>query len=98
MFSRNFIRYFYFSPLNCIVAAFIVGIVAVTASDTNIVFPASFTQRRRSFEILTSSAVTTDSVIELSRAAEAFSLEYFQVKLFSSCLVLKLFDFIAFFQ
>lgn len=104
MFSRNFIQYFYFFPLNCIVATFIVGIFAATASATNgrfeqsnIVFPAIFLQRQRSFEILTSSAVSTDSVIELSRAAEAFSLEYFQVKLILSCSALKHSKFIAFF-
>lgn len=48
--------------------------------ESNIVFKAaSYLKRQRSFEILTSNAVTTNSVIELSRAAEAFSLEYFQV-------------------
>lgn len=88
MFSRNFIQYFYIFPFNCIVSVSIVVAIATAAAaaangrfeQSNIVFPASFLQRQKSFEILTSSAVTTDSVIELSRAAAAFSLEYFQVK------------------
>lgn len=49
-------------------------------SEESIVFPATYTiQRQRSFDLLTSNAVTTESVVELSRAAESFSLEYFQV-------------------
>lgn len=50
--------------------------------EESIVFPASYNlHRQRSFELLTSNAVTTESVVELSRAAEAFSLEYFQVNI-----------------
>lgn len=49
--------------------------------EGSIIFPATKSQRQRSFEILTSNAVSADSVVELSRAAEAFSLEYFQVNL-----------------
>lgn len=45
----------------------------------SIVFPATYLQRQRPFELLNSNAVTTESVVEFSRAAEAFSLEYFQV-------------------
>lgn len=82
---------FYIFPLNCIgivVYVVIVATTSVTLADdsngdfepSNIVFQPSSIKQQRSFEVLTSSAVTNDSVIELSRAAEAFSLEYFQVK------------------
>lgn len=54
--------------------------VVKSRSEESIVFPATYTiQRQRSFDLLTSNAVTTESVVELSRAAESFSLEYFQV-------------------
>ena len=91
MFSRNFCQYFYIFPLKCIIVACIftdfgIFVAAAAAANgqfeqSNIVFPASFLKRQRSFEILTSSTVTTNSVVELSRAAEAFSLEYYQVNL-----------------
>lgn len=89
MFSLNFIQNLYIFLLNCVITVFFIATVAATATadgqfeQSNIIFPVSFLERQRSFEILTSSAVTTDSVIELSRAAEAFSLEYFQVLFFS---------------
>lgn len=74
-------------PLNCIIVAYIIVAMTITAvaaengefEPSNIVFTAASLKRQRSFEFLTSSAVTNHSVIELSRAAEAFSLEYFQV-------------------
>lgn len=88
MFSCNFRQYFYIFPLNCVVVVYIIATItsiAVGANDefepSNIVFQPPLLKRQRSFEVLTSSAVTNDSVIELSRAAEAFSLEYFQVKI-----------------
>lgn len=80
MSSRNFLQKFYIFPLNCIIAVCIVASANGQFEQSDIVFPVSSLKRQRSFEILNSSAVTTNSVIELSRAAEAFSLEYFQVK------------------
>lgn len=88
MFSCNFHQYFNSFSLNCFVIVSItitaIGAAAVAENGefepSNIVFTATTSfQRQRSFAILTSSAVSNDSVIELSRAAEAFSLEYFQV-------------------
>lgn len=61
----------------CIIAA--PAAENVEFEPSNIVFTAASLKRQRSFEILASNAVTNHSVVELSRAAEAFSLEYFQV-------------------
>lgn len=84
MFSCNFNIF----SLSCVIVVYFIAAVdaaAVAAGEngdfepSNIVFTAASLKRQRSFEILTSSAVTNDSVFELSRSAEAFSLEYFQV-------------------
>lgn len=82
MFSCNHIQYLYIFSFNCVVAVFFVAAIAAANGQneqSNIVFSASYLKRQRSFDVLTSNAVTTKSVIELSHAAEAFSLEYFQV-------------------
>lgn len=52
--------------------------------DESIIFPSTFIQRQQSYEIksfdlLTNNAVNSESVVQLSRSAEAFSLEFFQV-------------------
>lgn len=87
MFAYKFIQNFKNFPLiNCIAVVVCIVAVAVEAAasgqfeQSNIVFPKTLLKRQRSFDILKSNAVNTNSVIELSRAAEAFSLEFFQVK------------------
>lgn len=48
------------------------------------IFPTTFLRQEsiRAFDILSNNAVSSKSVVELSRAAESFSLEYFQVNNF----------------
>lgn len=50
-----------------------------TTANEAIVFPTSFLQRSKSFELLSNNAISVESVVELSRSAEAFSIEYFHV-------------------
>lgn len=52
--------------------------------DESIIFPSTFIQRQqsseiKSFDLLTNNAVNSESVVQLSRSAGAFSLEFFQV-------------------
>lgn len=56
---------------------------SVNAFEEPIVFPATVLQQKsqRSFDLLSSVSNSNDSISEISRAAEAFSLEYFQVRI-----------------
>lgn len=53
--------------------------VANAQLQESIIFPTTFVQRQKSFDLLSNNAVSIESVVELSRSAEAFSMEYFQV-------------------
>lgn len=53
--------------------------IAFNQNEESIVFPTTFLERQKAFELLSNNADTNQSVVQLSRAAEAFSLEYFQV-------------------
>lgn len=73
MFCQYLIKYL------CILSLIFNCNVAQNQYELPIVFPASFVQRQKPFELLTSNEVTAGSVVELSRAAESFTLDYFQV-------------------
>lgn len=60
------------------VLCFIV-VLEITIAEEAIIFPTTNLHKHRTFELLSKDAVSTQNVIEFSRAAEAFSLEYFQV-------------------
>lgn len=72
MVNRNIITYLCTLWLNF-------NVVCSSRFSESIVFPATYLQRQQSFELLNSNTVTSESVVEFSRAAEAFSLEFFQV-------------------
>lgn len=70
----------------CTVLLFII-LNLTTANNQNaesIVFPTTFLKSQKPFELLTNNADFTKSVFQLTQAAEAFSLEYFQVKKYFS--------------
>ncbi|XP_031636188.1 uncharacterized protein LOC116349073 [Contarinia nasturtii] len=52
--------------------------VANIQSQESIVFPTTYLQRQKSFDLLSNNTVSSESIVELSRSAEAFSIEYFQ--------------------
>lgn len=75
MFSYNFVKNFTFVCVAIVCAA------ANEQPSESIVFPTQFlrSDSLRAFDLLSMNAVSSESVVELSRASEAFSLEYFQV-------------------
>lgn len=73
----------YFKILLCIFGPINFGLITANGRfEESIVFPSTYLQRQRSFELLTNNAISSESVVELSRSSEAFSLEYFQVIIF----------------
>lgn len=60
---------------------------SVNAFEEPIIFPATVLQQtsQRSFDLLSNNSNSNDSILEISRAAEAFSLEYFQVRIDFFC-------------
>lgn len=82
MFSYH--SFTYFTVLWWIFRSFNVGVVTAVGQSggESIVFPSQFLERQRSFDLLTNNAVSSESIVELSRSAEAFSLEYFQVNIY----------------
>lgn len=56
---------------------------SVNAFEEPIIFPDTVLQKtsQKSFDLLSSVSNSNDSVLEISRGAEAFSLEYFQVRI-----------------
>lgn len=56
---------------------------SVNAFQEPIIFPATVLQQssQRSFDLLSGVSNSNDSILDISRAAEAFSLEYFQVRI-----------------
>lgn len=74
--------FFNFSVKCC--AVIWIAVICRAANDQpseSIIFPTTFLQREslKTFDLLSNNAVSSEGVVELSRAAEAFSLEYFQV-------------------
>lgn len=84
MFSHHSFKYF--KILLCIFGPINFGLITANGRfEESIVFPSTFLQRQRalfSLELLTNNAISSESVVELSRSSEAFSLEYFQVIIF----------------
>lgn len=81
MFSHH--SFEYFKILLCIFGPINFGLITANGRfEESIVFPSTYLQRQRAFELLTNNAISSESVVELSRSSEAFSLEYFQVIIF----------------
>lgn len=75
MFSYFFVKCF------TIILMVIICVVSYDQPGESIIFPTTFIRQDslRAFDLLSNNAVSSESVVELSRAAEAFTLEYFQV-------------------
>lgn len=75
MFSNIFVKCF------TIILMVIICVVSYDQPGESIIFPTTFIRQDslRAFDLLSNNAVSSESVVELSRAAEAFTLEYFQV-------------------